>query len=198
MNDGEEGAGAEPGGLSPEQQAAVERARWALKPIQRSTRYATMTYWTVGGFGVLTILWGLIAGAGGLVVGAALVAVAWNEKRGRDRLRALDPEGARILGWNQVILAVVITLYLIGVILRSRTTTDPSVRELEEMVGIEPGLVAQLIALVYGAVMVMVDIIQALTARFHFRRQPMVEALRRGTPDWVLELLCGPGAGAGW
>lgn len=187
MTDREERA--QPGGLSPEQQAALEKARLALKPIERSTRYATLTYWTVGGFGVLTLLWGLMAGAGGLVVGVALVAVAWNEKRGRDRLRSLDPEGARILGWNQIILAVVITLYLAGVIVRSQTVTDPSVRELEDLVGMDSGTVAQLTAMIYGAVIVIVDVIQALTARFHFARQAMVEAVRRDSPDWALDLL---------
>jgi hypothetical protein len=34
-----------------------------------------------------------------------------------------------------------------------------------------------------------VDVVQALTARFHFRREDMAETLRRDTPDWVLNLL---------
>jgi len=179
------------GGLSTEQRAQLQAARARLGPIERATRWATLTSWTLGIFGTLTVLWGLVAGAGGLVVGVALLAVAWNERRGRDQLRSLDPRGARILGWNQVVLAVVITVYLGFTIVRARTAPNPSVRELEELVGMDPGVVAQLTALVYGAVIVVVDIVQLFMARFHFRREAMVETLRREAPDWVLDVLTG-------
>lgn len=178
-------------GLSAEERAALARARDALRPVHRAGRWATFTLWTVGGFGALTVLWGLVAGGGGLVVGAALMAVAWNERRGRDRLLALDPHGARILGWNQILLAAVITVYLGLVILRSRTTTDPSLQELQTMVGLDPDLVADLTTMVYGAVIVIVDLVQVFMARFHFRRESMAEAVRRDTPPWVLDVLVG-------
>lgn len=179
------------GGLLPEGRAELDRARAGLRPIRRATRWATLTFWTVGVFGVLTVLWGLVSGGGGVIVGVALVAVAWNERRGRDRLRSLEPAGARILGWNQLILAVVITVYLLGVIIQARSTTDPSMGELERVVGLDPDMVAELTTMVYGAVIVIVDLVQLLTARFHFHRQAMVEAYRRATPEWVLDVLMG-------
>lgn len=183
------GAGSGRAPLSAGERAELEAARAALKPVDRAARWATMTLWTVGGFGILTVLWGLVSGGGGVVVGAALVAVAWNERRGRDRLRSLDPEGARILGWNQVVLGAVITAYLLAVIVRARTITDPSMQELEALVGLDPDLVADLTTLVYGATIVIVDVVQVFTARFHFARRAMVEAFRRDTPAWVTELL---------
>jgi len=179
------------GGLSAEQRAQLQAARARLGPIDRAIRWATLTFWTLAVFGALTVLWGLVAGAGGLVVGVALLAVAWNERRGRDRLRSLDPQGARILGWNQILLAAVVTVYLGLTIVRARTAPSPSVQELERLVGMEPGLVAQLTALVYGAVIVVVDIVQLFMARFHFRREALVETLRREAPEWVLDVLTG-------
>ena len=47
----------------------------------------------------------------GFLVFVALVVVAWNEFRGRRRLLDFDPAGATILGWNQLGLLVMISIY---------------------------------------------------------------------------------------
>ncbi len=185
------------GGLSVEQRAQLQAGRARLGPIERAVRWSTLTFWSLGVFGALSVLWGLVSGAGGVVMGAVLLAVAWNERRGRDRLRSLDPQGARILGWNQVVLAGVLTVYLGWTIVRARTAPSPSVRELEQLVGMDPGLVAELTTTAYGAVIVIVDIVQAAMARFHFRREGLAEALRREAPEWVLEVLGASGSAAG-
>ncbi len=177
------------GPLSAEQKAALDDAARRMRVLLKPARVAAVNAWTIGIFGAITVLWGLVSGGGGVVVGVLLLAVAWNEKRGRDRLLALDPEGATILGWNQVALAAVVTGYCLVAIVKAHTAPSASMQELEDAAGFDPDLVAQLTTLVYGAVIVGVVAGQAFLARWHFRRRAQVEAFRSETPPWVVELL---------
>lgn len=167
----------------------LEEASARMKTVLRPARVARVNGWTVGVFGVLSVLLGLVSGGGGVVVGLALVAVAWNEMRGIKRLQALDPEGARILAWNQLILGGVVAVYCAAAIARARVSPDPSMKELEELGGIPAGLIAELTTVLYGAVAAIVVIVQALFARYHFKAGEKVAAFRRDTPAWVVELL---------
>jgi hypothetical protein len=179
----------DPSPLTPEQKATLAEAATRLKKLMRPARIARFNAWTIGIFGGLTVLWGLVSGGGGLVVGVALLAVAWNEMRGARRLQALDPEGARLLGWNQLAVALVIVGYCAFAIVRARRGPDPSMRELEEAAGISAETVADLTLLIYGSIAVVVALVQALLARYHFGARAAVEAFRRETPAWAIELL---------
>ncbi len=176
------------GPLSAEQKEQIVAASTALHALLRPTRVARANAWTIAIFGVLTILWGLVAG-GGLVVGAALLAVAWNELRGVRRLRTLDPEGARILGWNQVILAAVVGGYCAAAIMNAAAAPDPSMAELEELAGFSADLVAEITMVVYGGVAVLVAIVQALLARWHLRAGSRLAEFVAETPPWIVEVL---------
>jgi hypothetical protein len=160
-----------------------------MKKLVRPARIARFNAWTIGMFGGLTVLWGFASGGGGLVVGLALLAVAWNERRGVRLLEAMDAEGARVLGWNQLLVAVVIAGYCVYAILRARRGPDASMRALEEAAGISSETVAELTLLIYGSIAVMVALVQVLLARYHFRAGAAVDAFRRETPRWAMELL---------
>lgn len=181
--------------LSSEQKEVLAEAATRLKTLLRAARVARVNAWTVGIFGALSVLWGLASGGGGVVVGLALLAVAWNEFRGKSRLQALDPEGARILGWNQLVLAGVIDAYCVMAIYLSRASPDPSVQQLEELAGISQDLVADLTTLFYGAVIAGVTLAGALLALYHFRRRAQVESFRDETPAWAVEILRETGSG---
>lgn len=174
--------------LSTADRAALEAAAKEAHTLLRPARVATVNGWTIAVFGGLSLLWALTLG-GGLLVAVALLGVAWNEFRGRDRLRALDPEGARILGWNQCLLAAVVATYCGFAIASARAAPDPSLAELREAVGISTDVVAQLTTLVYGAVIVVVVVAQGLLARWHFARGPRIEAFLRDTPDWIVDVI---------
>ena len=178
----------DPGPLSPEQLQQAAAARGAVQKLLRPARIARINAWTLAIFAGLTIVWGLVFG-GGLVVGAALAAVAWNEFRGARMLRSLDPEGGRVLGWNQLILAAVIGVYCAFAGARARTAPDASLVELETLMGYSPELIAQLTGALYGAVAVLVGIVQIFLARWHFGAARRVEAFRGETPAWILELV---------
>ena len=171
--------------LSPEQRAALQEGAARLKLVLRPARIARVNGWTVGIFGVLSVLFGLVSGGGGIFVGLALVAVAWNEMRGVRLLKALDPEGAKILGWNQLILGVLIAAYCAFTIWHASMSPDPSMKELEDLGGIPSDLIAQLTTFLYGAVAVIVAIVQVLLARYHFRAEERVRTFVSETPEWV-------------
>ena len=180
----------DPGPLSPEQMDQVATARVALRTMLRPARVARINAWTIAIFAGLTIAWGLVLG-GGLVVGAALAGVAWNEFRGARMLRALDAEGGRVLGWNQLILAGVVVAYCVATILRSAAAADPSLLELETLAGLAPGTVAELTTALYVAVAVLVAIVQVVLARWHFGAARRIDAFRSATPPWILDLVRG-------
>jgi hypothetical protein len=94
-----------------------------------------------------------------------------------------------VLGWNQLALAGVVAVYGLLAILRAGESTDPSMRELEELAGISPEFVADLTRKVYGSVIVVVMLVQGILARNYFRQKARVEDFRRKTPSWVLRTL---------
>lgn len=179
------------GPLSVQQKATLEEAATRLRKLMRAARIGKVNGWTVAIFGVLTVVWGLLSGGRGILVGLALIAVAWNELRGVARLRALDPEGARILGWNQLFLAGVVGVYCLVTIVHSRLAPDPSMQQVVELAGLPSDVVADLTTLVYGGVILGVALVQALLARYHFRVKAKIAAFRHETPPWVVELLAG-------
>lgn len=174
-------------GLTDEQRAALAEAAARLKKVLRPARVARVNAWTVGAFGALSVLFALVNGGSGLAIGIALVAVAWNEFRGITRLRALDPAGARILGWNQLILAAVIVAYCAFQI--AHVGTDPTLAAALEADSSIASTIADLTRFVYGTVAVIVAGVQLLFARYHFRSRERVEAFVRETPEWVRETL---------
>lgn len=175
------------GPLSPEQRRDLSDANARAGKILGAARVSTFTAWSVGLFGALSLGVGLFGG-GGVLVGAALLAVAWNEVRGRDRLRRLDPEGPRILGWNQLALLAVAAAYCLGAIWKARTEPGDSVRLLEELAGLPEGYVADLTTTAYVLVLGVVALVQWLLARYHFAREPMLRAYLEETPPWAVEL----------
>ena len=178
----------DPGPLSLEQKEQLAVASGVLHALLRPARMARANAWAMAAFGVLTILWGWVAG-GGLWIGGALIAVAANEFRGVRVLSALDPDGARILGWNQVVLAVVVCGYCAVVIARAGAAPDPSMAEIEKLAGFSSDLVAGLTAVVYGGVAVVVTIVQACLTRWHFRAGRRMASFVDETPPWIVDVL---------
>jgi hypothetical protein len=174
--------------LAPEQKQRLAAATVERDRLLRPARLARMNGWSLGIFGGLSILIGLVTGGGGILVGAALVALAWNEMRGVALLRRLDPEGARILGWNQIAVGGVVAVYCAAAIVRSRMAPNASMQELEELAGISGDLMSELTTVFYGSVAIVVGIVQGLLARYHFRAGPRLAAFRRATPGWIIDL----------
>ena len=174
--------------LSPEQKEAFVQAAERAKKVQGAAKIAAFNGWTLVGIGGLSVLIGLFSFRG-LLVGGALLALGWNELRGRTLLLKFDHEGARVLGWNQLALLGLIIFYCLDAIFRSLGAPAPEVTQLEELTGMAPGTVGRLTAMAYGAVILGTAIFQGLLSRYYFMREKPLREYLEETPPWIVELL---------
>jgi hypothetical protein len=188
--------------LTDSHQKALRAAAVRAEPIRRAARVATFNAWTAAILAALSAPFALF-GLVGAVIFVALALVAWNEFRGRRRLLAYDPAGPTILGWNQLGLLAVVTLYCVWALytnlwgsnsiatqLQSRpdlTATFGSIDGPFSIQGLD-ALVRTVAIALYGSVIVLSAIFQGATAAYYFSRRKYVEAYVRETPAWVIDL----------
>jgi hypothetical protein len=147
----------------------------------------------MGVFGAITLVGGVFGDVVALALGLGLCAAAWNELRGGARLRRFDPSGARILGYNQIALGVMIIAYAawslrtnLGSSALSAlggSTGDPSV---DAMVG---NIALAVTWGLYGGLIVVGIVVPGLTAWYYFSREKIVRAFVERTPVWVVDTL---------
>ncbi|GMR12538.1 MAG: hypothetical protein BMS9Abin29_0728 [Gemmatimonadota bacterium] len=157
------------------------------KKILAAGKVATFNGWTLGVLGGLSILLGLFS-LTGLIVGVALVIVAWNEFRGRALIRQWDPRGAMLLAGNQVGLMGIVIAYSVWSMYTAIANPSSQAVELEELAGLPSGLVTDLTLMVYGVVIVLTLLVQGLTARYYFVRVQQLKDYLEQTPKWIVDM----------
>ena len=172
--------------------AATERG----KPIRRAGRVATFNAWTTAILAALSAPFAVFSLAG-LLVFAALAAIAWNEFRGRRRLLELDPAGASILGRNQLGLLAMIIIYCMwalysnlwgGGSIEAELRANP---QLGAAIGSVQGfdeLYRTIVVVLYGSVIALSAVFQGANALYYFSRRKYVARYVRETPAWVIDL----------
>jgi len=96
--------------LTPEQMRAITLARQRGRRIGRAAVVAAVSGWTLAFFAFITLLTGIFS-LPALLLGLGLGAVAFVELRGWRGLRLLDERAPRMLGFNQLALATLISAY---------------------------------------------------------------------------------------
>jgi len=178
----------DPSPLNPAQQQAVADARARAARIHAAARVATFNGWTLAIMAGLSLLFAFTSVVA-LVMAVGLGWIAWNEFRGRARLRAFDPGGAVLLGRNQLALLALIAAYALYSIVKAFVVPIPYLAELEQIAGPVGGLARTLTVAVYAAVLVLTAVVQGLNARYYFARRRLIEEFRAQTPEWVVGLL---------
>ena len=112
--------------LTPEQKEAFARAWEEARKILVAGKIAVFNGWALLVLGGLSALLGL-GSLRAMLTGGALLALGWNELRGRTLLHRFDPTGPRILGWNQLALMGVIILYCGWGIYRALNVPNPQI-----------------------------------------------------------------------
>ena len=163
--------------------SAMERAG----KVFRAARVAGITGWTVGAFGVLTLLSSLLSPAG-VLGGGALLAVAWNELEGRKMLLRFDPLGPRRLARNQLWLLTLIALYCGWAIYKARFRPAPEVGELERVLDLGEGFLTNAVVAFHALVLAVAVGGQWGMYRFHSARIRLVEEYVARTPAWIVEV----------
>lgn len=180
---------AAPPPLTPGQRRELEEGKRRARGVTRAVRLAGFNVWTLGALAALTLLLG-VGSLPAFLLGLGMGAVAWNEHRGRERLRRMDPSGARLLAAGQLGLMVLVVAYALWSLARARAHPDPALAQVDEILGGDTqGLVRELTTVLYLAVIGVTVIAQGLLARFYLARGAMVERYLRETPDWAVELL---------
>ncbi len=182
-----------PGPLSGEHLQALADARVRAKKVRRAAGVATVSGWTVAFFALCTMLGAVFGDLASLAMGVGLGVVAFNELRGARMLRRFDASGARLLGYNQLLLAVLVVSYagwsmwreLRAGLLSSHaeSTGDPNTDALIN------SLRTSLTYGIYGLIAVAGLFGPGLTAWYYFTRAKLVRRVLAETPAWVIEAL---------
>ena len=181
------------GPLSPEQTRQIVAADRALAKLASAARVASFNGITLAGCAVLCLPFAVVSPVS-LIVAVALGAAAYVELKGRDRLRALDPEAARMLALNQ--LAVLLGVYVYCAYSIYAALSGPSITEqLGEndalssgMLGDMDELVQSATVLVYGVLIVLSSLFQGGLAYYDVRSGRALQAYLAETPAWILAL----------
>ena len=179
--------------MSPQHFAELQAAAVTGRKVRRAARVAAVDGWTVGAFGALTMLVGLTDPTS-LAIGAVMIVIAWVELRGGARLRRLEPDAARVLGWNQVALGVMLLAYAGWRLLALRhgdggitealgaEAADPEVRQMLAPVA---GLTRMILTWVYVSVAAIAVVGPGSMALYYFTRARHVRAYLARTPEWI-------------
>jgi hypothetical protein len=187
---------APPGPLTTEHHHELWLAGERVKPIRKAARVASFNVWATGIIAALSAPFALMS-LTGLLVTVGLSAVAYNEFRGRKRLLQFDPSAAAILGWNQLGLLAMITVYCLWMVYTGLAGGSSLAAELKGFPDLEAALgstdevedLYQLVLLgLYGTVIALSVVFQGLNALYYFTRRRCIEAYVRETPPWVLDV----------
>lgn len=192
--------------LTQSQLSQLKDAEKRVKLVRRAAGVARFNGWTAGVIGGLAALTsgisllfdlpkGDLSSAPGVLVGLALVGCAINELRAGARVWKLQPSAVTRLVINQGIIFAVVAVYSVVqvfVSLRSasalasaQATGNP---EVDAIVGDLAAMVRPITIGFYVLVVVILFIVQALTAMFYHRRHKMIADYRRDTPPWIAHL----------
>jgi hypothetical protein len=181
--------------LSAENLLELQAAREYLRTIRRAVSLASFDGWTIGAFGILTLLLGLTEPSS-LLLGTAMIVVAAVELRSAARLRRLDPQAARVLGFNQVALGALLIVYALWRIAAlhrqggaaetlGASAADP---QLAQMLKPVENLTRLVGLAMYSALIAIGVFAQGGMAWFYFTRRKHMRAYLAHTPAWIVGL----------
>lgn len=163
------------------------------RKIATAAAVAAFNGWTLGVFAALSTPFAIFS-IKSLVVCVGLWAVTWNEFRGRRMLRRFDPRGPRVLGWGQLGLMALLTLYSAWQIYTAMTGQG----EYAEVIRRQPELASQLGSIdrlyttltvfIYGGLIGCTMLFQGLNSAYYFTRTGPLRAYLQQTPPWVVQL----------
>lgn len=176
------------GPLDADQKAALAAAQVARRAMVKGpARVAAINGWSLMIFGGLSLLIAL-GSLGGMLVGAVILALGWNELQGRELWLGLDPAGPVRLVQNQYGLMAVGTLYSAANAWGATHRPAPSLAELEGLLDLPAGDLGSTLATGYLVVGVGVVLAFGITARYYRARAGRLSDYLRVTDDWIVEL----------
>ncbi|HEX4794595.1 MAG TPA: hypothetical protein VH370_12420 [Humisphaera sp.] len=180
----------------------IAEAQKKLKKIRRAISVANFDGWTIGIFGGLSLMFGMIGGisVSDIIVGLVLAGIALVELRTAKNLRRLDVRSARILGFNQLALAALIILYSLWRMHASGSADSSEGQMISQVADVDPGMASSVRSLteqvsyaLYGSLILFAILAQGGTALYYFSREKYLRAYVEQTPQWILQMQQSPG-----
>ena len=176
------------GPLGADQKAALAAAQVARRAMVKGpARVAAINGWSLMIFGGLSLLIGL-GSLGGMLVGAVILALGWNELQGRELWLNLDPAGPARLVQNQYGLMAVGALYAAANAWSATHRPAPSLVELEGLLDLPAGELGSTLAAGYLVVGVGAVLAFGITSRYYRARAGRLNDYMRSTDGWIVEL----------
>jgi hypothetical protein len=179
--------------FSEENLRQLAAARTAYRKVGRAIAVASFDGWTIAIFAGLTLLMG-ITDLSNIVIGAGLGAIAGVELYGASKLRRLDGRAIRVLGFNQLTLGGLLSLYALwrihselsgGGVLASMAASDP---QDSQQIGPLVNLSHSIVIAFYGALIAVAMLGMGAMALYYFSRRKYLAAYLSQTPDWILAM----------
>lgn len=183
--------------LSPDQIAEIELGRRHARRIRRAAVVASMSGWTLAVFALATLASGVFGNWPDLAVGIVLAAVAFNELKGADQLRAFDQSAPRRLALGQLILGVAIAAYAAWKWYeqsrRSPLAAYGGSTGSAEVDAMLIDITDSITPIIWGSVAIVGIITCWLTAAYYASKTQAVRIFRERAPAWVIEILAKAG-----
>ncbi len=179
--------------LSPEQLWQITEARKSSRKIRRAVNIARFDGWTLALAAGLTFVLS-IGDLSGMAIGALLGVIAGVELYNANRLRALNPRAARILGFNQLALALLLILYSSWQIYAQLTgkgeveqlgQSDPLVAQ--SLQGINQ-IVTTIVLGIYSGLIAVAIFAQGSLALYYFTRIKHIRKHVSRTAPWIIAM----------
>jgi len=180
--------------LGPEHLEAIALARQQARKIMRAASVAAFSGWTTAVFAIFTLLGGLFS-VPAFLLGAALVLIAHIELKAGKGLRRFDLNAPQRLGFNQLGLWAVLTLYSGWSIAQALLAPGPYESYLaaggDLANTIKPIARLNMIVTVaiYAALIVCSAIAQGGAALYYFTRRGHMHQFLSRTPPWIVQML---------
>jgi hypothetical protein len=184
------------GPLSSVQRDELAEAYKKAKPINRVAKVATFNGWVSGVIAALSAPFAFFS-ISGFVMTIGVTVVAYNEFKGRNLVRKYDPQGARLLGWNQVGFLSLIVIYCIWQLAFGLLGPNPLEAELSKNAAVSQALGSMdqflwiyqaVVIAVYGLVIVLTLVFQGYNAYFYFAGGRKLQQYIDTTASWIVDL----------
>lgn len=177
--------------LSPEHLQQLSEAKRRAKKVRRAASVAALSGWSMLVFAMISLAFAIFSDWSAWAVGIGLLLVALNELRGSSMLRKADPAGAKVLGWNQIVLATLLVAYStwsLATALRqppsnSMPSGDP------QLDALAASITSTVTYGLYGSMAVLGLLLPGLTSLYYFSRIHVVRTFLADTPEWIVEIM---------
>jgi hypothetical protein len=177
--------------LSPQHLHQLSDAKRRAKKVRRAASVAALSGWSMLVFACISLALAFFSDWSAWAVGIGLLLVALNELRGSAMLRRADPAGAKVLGWNQLVLAALLVAYATWSLATSlRQPPGAGMQSGDPQIDAMAANITSAVTYgLYGTMAILGLLLPGLTSIYYFSRARIVRSFLAETPAWIVEIM---------